>query len=144
MNLSRYRLRGMAVLLSLAALASSTLSATACATAQPATGDHTHAASGPATGADNKPGGDAQSGMMQQMQSMQAMHAKVMTAKTPAERAALMKEHMALMQSGMSMMQGMHGTASAQRMDMMQMMMQMMMDRMTAPGSESAKPEMPK
>ena len=87
-----------------------------------------------------------------QMRAMQQMHEKMMNAKTPDERNALMAEHMKTMQSGMSMMRGasgmgMGGTGNAkgmsadmakrqqmmeQRMDMMQMMMEMMMDRLPA------------
>ena len=36
---------------------------------------------------------------------MQAMHEKMAGAKTPAQREALMAEHMKLMKEGMSMMQ---------------------------------------
>lgn len=79
-----------------------------------------------------------------QMQSMQAMHDKMMAAKTPKERQALMAEHMKLMQDGMATMNGMKGgdmpadpaarqRALEMRMDMMQSMMQMMMDRMGEP-----------
>jgi hypothetical protein len=98
--------------------------------------DQPQATAAPAPKSDSS----AASGMMQQMQ---VMHAEMMAAKTPAERAALMQAHMALMQSGMSMMQGMHGS-SAQRLDMMQMMMQMMMDRMSEPAPAPQKPEAPK
>jgi hypothetical protein len=83
------------------------------------------------------------------MKSMQAMHEKMMAAKTPEERNALMAAHMKSMQDGMAMMkempaQGMRGmpgmTAEMsarhqmmdKRMDMMQSMMEMMMDRMPA------------
>jgi hypothetical protein len=79
--------------------------------------------------------------MDKHMQAMRAMHDKMASAKTAAEREALMAEHMKLMQEGMSMMGGMApGKAPAnaaarqqmmdKRMDMMQSMMQMMMDRM--------------
>lgn len=80
----------------------------------------------------------------QQMKMMQATHRKMMAAKTPAERAALMKDHMKVMQDGMAMMEQMGGGMSAmpgdssmqknmmQRMDMMEMMMQMMVDREAA------------
>ena len=75
----------------------------------------------------------------QQMKTMQEMHQKMMTARTPAERAALMKDHMKAMQDGMAMMGRMKGDkggmspeAMAKRMDMMEMMMQMMMDREAA------------
>ncbi len=92
------------------------------------------------------------------MQAMQAMHQKMMDAKTPAERQALMADHMQAMQGGMAMMkdmQGKHGGGGmgmagmggakgmpedmAKRrsmmddhMAMMQMMMTMMADRMPA------------
>ena len=88
--------------------------------------------------------------MASQMAAMQAMHEKMMAARTPKERQALMVEHMQLMQGGMSMMSSMGkgGTAGMncdmperhrmmeQRMDMMQAMMQMMMDRMAQPPSK--------
>jgi len=45
--------------------------------------------------------------MDEQMKAMQAMHEKMMAAKTPEERQALMDEHMKLMQDGMGMMQQM-------------------------------------
>ena len=95
--------------------------------------------------------------MQKQMQAMKAMHEKMMNAKTPEERSALMAEHMQTMREGMGMMQkmgqsggmgGMSGMGApkggkamacdmheshrmmAKRMEMMQSMMQMMMDRM--------------
>ena len=79
--------------------------------------------------------------MDMQMKGMAEMHDKMMAAKTPEERKALMDQHMKTMQDGMDMMKGMATTgmkgdmASRQkmmekRMDMMQSMMQMMMDRM--------------
>ncbi|CAN7703408.1 hypothetical protein LJR290_005794 [Variovorax sp. LjRoot290] len=90
----------------------------------------------------------------EQMKLMQDMHQKMKAAKTPAERAALMKDHMSAMQGGMTMMSQMRSGMPRQdggkssmpaeppmqkdmmerRMDMMEMMMQMMMDR------EAAKP----
>ncbi len=93
-----------------------------------------------------KGGMAAMPGQADQMKAMQAMHDKMMAAKTPEERNALMTEQMKLMQDGMGMMGrmgpgamgGMPGDMEArqgmmeQRMDMMQSMMQMMMDR-TAP-----------
>ena len=86
----------------------------------------------------------AMPGYTDQMQAMQAMHEKMLAAKTPEERNALMTEHMKLMQNGMGMMGQMGSGAMAgkpgdmaachammeQRMEMMQSMMQMMMDRM--------------
>ena len=95
--------------------------------------------------------------MEPRMKAMQEMHQKMMAAKTPEERNALMADHMKAMQGGMSMMKGMgpmEGKGSMegmgamadgkgmpadmakrhkmmeQRMTMMQMMMEMMMDRM--------------
>lgn len=85
----------------------------------------------------------------QNMGQMIEMHQKMQAAKTPEDRASLMKEHMASMQSGMAMMGEMKGGMSKpgaregsakggmpmshqsmeRRMDMMEMMMQMMMDR---------------
>ncbi|WP_428424640.1 hypothetical protein [Methylibium sp.] len=87
----------------------------------------------------------------QQMKMMQEMHQKMAAAKTPEERAALMKDHMKTMQDGMGMMGQMRGGTMGggmgaggakgpagdamdpetmkRRMDMMEMMMQMMMDR---------------
>ena len=93
-----------------------------------------------------KGGMAAMPGQADQMKAMQAMHDKMMAAKTPEERNALMTEQMKLMQDGMGMMgrmgpgamTGKPGDMAArqgmleQRMDMMQSMMQMMMDR-TAP-----------
>jgi hypothetical protein len=102
---------------------------------------------------------DQMARMDAQMKNMQAMHEKMMGAKTPAERNALMAEHMRSMQGGMAMMEGMgdmQGPPSSpgapgveggmgsgmmgamgarhqmmeKRMQMMQMMMKMMMDRM--------------
>lgn len=102
--------------------------------------DHTHGAAATATAKPEttapKPDAPAMTDMMQKMQDM---HAKMMAAKTPAERAAMMSEHMTAMRDGMSMMKGMHGD-SAKRMDMMQMMMQMMMDHMSAMGTDAQKP----
>jgi len=74
------------------------------------------------------------------------MHEKMVAAKTPEERQALMGEHMKAMQDGMAMMGQMKAPggkgagmpanpeAMGKRMDMMEMMMQMMVDR------ESMKP----
>ncbi|TAJ19863.1 MAG: hypothetical protein EPO47_02545 [Rugosibacter sp.] len=86
-----------------------------------------------------------------QMKAMKEMHEKMMAAKTPEERNALMTEHMKTMQDGMAMMNGMstggmkcdmkssmkggmaeHHQMMEQRMEMMQSMMQMMMDRLPA------------
>jgi hypothetical protein len=90
----------------------------------------------------------APAGYDQQMKVMQGMHRKMAAAKTPDERAALVKDHMKTMQDGMGMMSQMSGGMMSgkdmesgkgampmdpemmkRRMDMMDMMMQMMMDR---------------
>ena len=92
--------------------------------------------------------------MDEHMKAMQAMHEKMLAAKTPAERQAHMDEHMKLMQDGMGMMQqmgaGMQGMGGMQagksmpvnmaerqqmmekRMQMMESTMQMMLDRLPA------------
>lgn len=94
-------------------------------------------------------------GNEQQMKTMQDMHRRMAEAKTPDERAALMKDHMKAMEEGMAMMGRMRGgmmgsgqgmgdgktpmpmdpAMMQRRMEMMEMMMQMMMDRgsMTPP-----------
>lgn len=95
--------------------------------------------------------------MPDHMKAMQAMRDKMMNAKTPAERQALMDEHMKSMHEGMAMMKGMKGMGGMHgkggmpgmsgmkdmpmdmsrhhqmmemRMDTMQTMMEMMMQRM--------------
>jgi hypothetical protein len=82
--------------------------------------------------------------MDMQMKSMHEMHEKMMAAKTPEERQALMTEHMKSMQGGMAMMgqmkapdakgggKSMSTEMMGKRMDMMELMMQMMMDREAA------------
>ena len=77
----------------------------------------------------------------QQMAQMREMHQKMMAAKTPQERQALMAEHMKAMQGGMSMMCQMGAAAPASQsgapsgntmercMAMKDMTMQMMQDR---------------
>ena len=87
------------------------------------------------------------------MKAMQEMHEKMMGAKTPAERQALMGDHMTAMHGGMAMMKEMQGMQGMQgmgdgkgmpadmakrrqmmtdHMAMMQTMMDMMADRMPA------------
>ena len=89
--------------------------------------------------------------MANQKKAMQEMHDKMMAAKTPEERSALMADHMKTMQDGMDMLKGMGGTGGMggmaspkippssmterqtmleQRMDMMQTMMEMMVDHL--------------
>ena len=114
------------------------------------------AASAPATKTMPGKPNPAMARMDTQMKDMGERHDKMMTAKTPEERNALMAEHMKTMQDGMVMMKGMssggmagmHGGMAMKkggastmtmshemmekRMDMMQSMMQMMMDHHVA------------
>ena len=75
--------------------------------------------------------------MADQTKAMQEMHEKMMAAKTPEERSALMAEHMKSMQEGMGMMKGMGGMdgmsgpkSPATHMTERQTMMEMMVDRL--------------
>jgi hypothetical protein len=97
--------------------------------------------------------------MVEQLKMMSNMHEKMMNAKTPEERSALMGDHMKAMQAGMSMMNNMNKTDTEaknkmkgmmpadmdmhqmmeKRMEMMVAMMQMMMDRMPVPAPASKK-----
>jgi hypothetical protein len=85
---------------------------------------------------------DSMKKMDQQMMDMRAMHDKMMNAKTPEERSALMADHMKAMQGGMAMMGGMpadmatHHQTMEKRMEMMETMMQMMMDRLPPPAAQ--------
>jgi len=102
---------------------------------------HPEGASAPAAKATPKAATEAPAQMDMQMKSMQEMHEKMMAAKTPEERQALMTEHMKSMQGGMAMMSQMKAPDAkggskfmspemmGKRMDMTEMMMQMMMDR---------------
>lgn len=107
-----------------------------------------HHPAGSAPAATNKQGparkGPSMASMDAQTKAMRDMHDKMMTARTPEERSALMAEHMKTMQDGMTMMNGMpaggmksmKGDMSMQhqmmekRMEMMSASMQMMMDRL--------------
>ncbi|MDO8321250.1 hypothetical protein [Rhodoferax sp.] len=93
--------------------------------------------------------------MDSKMKAMAEMHQKMMAAKMPEEKKALMAEHMKTMQEGMKMMGMMGGDGMAdmqgkkpvpgnmdqhhqmmeKRLAMMESMMQMMMDRMPAPAA---------
>lgn len=116
--------------------------------------EHHPEGAAPATAAKKAPGQsigpEKMAAMDQRMKDMQAMHEKMMSAKTPEERQALMAEHMKMMQDGMAMMKQMGGMSKMggmqggkgmggmserhqmmeKRMEMMESMMQMMMDRM--------------
>lgn len=104
-----------------------------------------HAAHHPPGAATAAPAVPTPGHMDSMLKSMQEMHDKMMTAKTPEERAKLMQEHMKLMQDGTAMMGRMHGGKGGmgmmgggmsmgpemmcKRMEMMEMMMKMMVDR---------------
>ena len=117
-----------------------------CATG-PAADDH--AAHHPPESTTAAPGQPTPGQMDSMMKSMQEMHERMMAAKTPEERSALMQEHMKTMRDGMAMMDRMRGgmmggggmgmgagndmrmdpETMGRRMDMMEMMLRMMMDR---------------
>src|ERR1035437_1090669 len=60
------------------------------------------------------PGGAGKMAAMDnKMKTMQEMHEKMMNAKTPEEKKALMAEHMKTMQDGMAMMSMMGGAGMA-------------------------------
>ncbi|ABM39810.1 hypothetical protein [Polaromonas naphthalenivorans] len=136
--------------LALALIAISAL--TACNTAPPLMMPM-GTASASTMGTPGQMGNMGQMGQMDaQTKTMQAMHDKMMSAKTPEERNKLMAEHMKSMQDGMAMMEGNSGAGKGgmkgmpgmkgdmgahqqmmeKRMEMMQTMMKMMMDRMPA------------
>jgi len=99
---------------------------------------------------------DQMAAMDSKMNAMREMHEKMMSAKTPDEKKALMAQHMKTMQEGMAMMSMMGGSGMAgmqgkkpmpgtmkerqqkmeKRMEMMETMMQMMMDGMPAPAAK--------
>ena len=83
------------------------LAVAVAAPAWPATATSEHDAHHP-DGATSAPTVDA-SRFGMQMRTMQEMHQKMMAAKTPDERAALMSDHMKAMQDGMVMMGQMSG-----------------------------------
>ena len=125
--------------------------------------EHHPEGAAPATAAKKAPGQsigpEKMAAMDQRMKDMQAKHEKMMSAKTPEERQALMAEHMKMMQDGMAMMKQMGGMSMMggmqggkgmggmserhqmmeKRMEMMESMMQMMMDRMQSPMAPAAK-----
>lgn len=99
-----------------------TLLVSGCAVAQPGKADDEHSAHHPPGSATapttTQPAAASQpapaaEGFHRQMKAMQEMHQKMQAADTPAARAALMDEHMQLMQSGMAMMGQMRGPGPA-------------------------------
>ena len=136
----------MTAVRTLVALSLATL-ATACATP----GGMHAASTSPSAGAAMAPTPAA--AMQPRMKAMHEAHHKMANAKNPAERQALMAEHMKAMQDGMAMMKEMHGMQGmggmgegkgmpadmakrhemmTEHMAMMQTMMDMMMQRMAA------------
>lgn len=113
------------------------------------------ASAAPATSAASPASAGNMAAMDSKMKAMDEMHQKMMAAKTPEEKKALMAEHMKTMQEGMKMMSmtggagmadmqgkkpmpgnmGQHHQMMEKRMAMMETMMQMMMDRMPAPAT---------
>lgn len=119
-------------------------SAWAAAPADQHTGHHP-AGSAAASASKQRPvkPGPSMAKMDAQTTAMRDMHEKMMAAKTPEERSALMAEHMKTMQDGVAMMNGaaggmksmkgampMHHQMMEKRMEMMGASMQMMMDRL--------------
>lgn len=132
------------------------LLAAGLATAQTREADHqAHHPDGAASAPVARPPAGVPADMDARMAAMQEMHRKMMAAKTPEERQALMAEHMKAMQGGMGMMRQMRADrgggaampadprtrmdAMEQRMDMMQLMMEMMMDRLPAAPARARK-----
>lgn len=152
----------MSSIRTLVALSSAVFFTACAATSEP--GSTQSAATKATEHAGHHPAGAASalaSPMPDRMKAMREMHDKMMNAKTPEEKQALMAEHMKAMQGGMQMMKGLGGGMGSkpgmgpmggmgakgmpddmaqrqktmeERMDMMQMMMDMMMQRMPASG----------
>ena len=109
----------------------------------------------PSASAVTPAGAEKMAAMDSKMKAMSEMHEKMMNAKTPGEKKALMAEHMKSMQDGMAMMSttggagmadmkgpkpmpgnmGEHHQMMEKRMEMMTVMMQMMMDQMHMPAA---------
>lgn len=85
------------------------LSVAALATACASPGATSSATASPGMAHMKKGSPDSMAAMDPRMKTMQEMHQKMKDAKTPAERQALMADHMKAMQGGMAMMKGMHG-----------------------------------
>ena len=126
-------------IVSLAAALAAANTLTACTTAP------TMPMGAAATGSMASP--DHRAAMQAQTKTMHDMHTRMMNAKTPEERQAMMAEHLKAMQGGMGMMKGMdtmdkpmampaemgqHHDMMTQHMAMMPMMMDMMAQRMPA------------
>jgi hypothetical protein len=89
----------------IALLASGCVFALAACAAPPTEPEHaSHHPGGAASGAPAGPALAPPESFEAQMHAMQDMHKRMLVAQTPAQRQALMAEHMKLMQSGMAMM----------------------------------------
>lgn len=80
-----------------------TLGVAGCAQT-PVHGDAHHPYASPAAGMPMDGQGASMARMDEQIKAMQAMHDKMMKARTPEQRNALMAEHMNVMQDSMAMM----------------------------------------
>ena len=97
-------------MLAIRSFAALSLVALATACASPGATDATPAAGmSPGMSDSGTPMPMAMATMEPRMKAMKNMHQKMMAAKSPAERQAMMADHMASMQDGMSMMKEMHG-----------------------------------
>ncbi len=85
------------------------LSVAALATACASPGATSSATGSPGMAQMNMGSPGSMAAMDPRMKTMQEMHQKMMDAKTPADRQALMADHMKAMQGGMAMMKGMPG-----------------------------------
>jgi hypothetical protein len=126
----------------IAVVSTAALAVPLCAlAAEPAKADE-HAGHHPESAASAPPPAAAMDG---QMEAMRLMHDKMMNAKTPEERRALMADHMKAMQGGMQTMNGTSASGGsmgakgarkpspadlARRQQMMERRMDMMMQRM--------------
>jgi len=103
-----------------------TLFVAGCAVAQSPKPEDEHAGHHPggaqsgSVATQSAPAAPAPEAFDRQMKAMQEMHEKMQAAKTPAERSALMEEHMKLMQSGMAMMRAGSSGGMGMGMGMMQ------------------------
>ena len=83
------------------------LSVAALATACASPGAPSGVTASPGMAQMNMGSSGSMAAMDPRMKTMQEMHQKMKDAKTPADRQALMADHMKAMQGGMAMMQGM-------------------------------------
>lgn len=99
-------------LVALAIASSFALGAPPTTTAASVAEEHASHHSAASTSKSSPKPGTADVAVQSQMKTMQAMHEKMMAAKSPEERQALMADHMKAMQDGMAMMKGMGNMGS--------------------------------